>query len=151
MQPNIRKTMKSNNNKKILPSVNEFINNLEKEVRRKDSLTLIEMIQEQTGLKPEMWDKRTVSFGKYKYKYRYKDEDEEVRTHFMIAFSPRASALVLFIATDFEKREELLGKLGKYKTEKESKDYLHIKNFEDIDLEVLKEIITNHSKLYPAN
>ena len=59
--------------------------------------------------------------------------------------------MLRLVATDFEKREELLGKLGKYKTEKESKDYLHIKNFEDIDLEVLKEIITNHSKLYPAN
>ncbi len=143
--------MKSNKNKKILPSVNEFINDVEKEVRRKDSLTLIEMIQEQTGFKPEMWDKRTVSFGKHQYKYKYKDEDEEVRTRFMIAFSPRASALVLFVATDFEKREELLGKLGKYTTEKESKDYLHIKSFEDIDLEVLREIIANHSKLYPTN
>ena len=140
--------MRNNKTEKPLPSVNEFINNVKKEVRRKDSFTIIEMIQGQTGLEPEMWDKHTVSFGKYHYKYRYKDEDEEVRTCFMIAFSPRVSALVLYVASDFEKRVELLGKLGRYEIEKESKDYLHIKNLEDIDLQVLKEIIESHIKLY---
>ena len=56
-----------------------------------------------------------------------------------VGFSPRKQAMTLYIMSGFSKYEDLLSKLGKHKT---GKSCLYIKKEEDIDMKVLKELIT---------
>ncbi len=55
-----------------------------------------------------------------------------------VGFSPRKANLTLYIMNGFEKYDELMAKLGKYKT---GKSCLYIKRFEDVDEKILKELI----------
>jgi hypothetical protein len=56
----------------------------------------------------------------------------------LAGFSPRKGTLVLYIMDGFEKRNELMAKLGKHKT---GKTCLYIKRLSDIDESVLEKII----------
>ncbi|NIR63493.1 MAG: DUF1801 domain-containing protein, partial [Aliifodinibius sp.] len=59
---------------------------------------------------------------------------------FLTGFSPRKQNLTLYIMAGFDRYDELLEKLGKYKT---GKSCLYVKKIEDINLEVLEELIKN--------
>ena len=61
----------------------------------------------------------------------------------IIGFSPRKANTVLYLAFDLTQHNELLAKLGKHKT---GKGCLYIKRLGDIDMKVLKEIITQSVK-----
>jgi hypothetical protein len=65
----------------------------------------------------------------------------------LVGFSPRATALTLYLLGNFESREELLEKLGKHKTEK---GCIYIKKLADIDLGVLQYMVENHIKYIQA-
>ena len=128
-------------------SVTEFINNFENEVKRKDSFRLIEIIKSITGYEPKMWGPSIIGFGSYHYKYASGREGDSP----LAGFSPRKDSLVLYIATEFEKREELLSQLGKHKS---SKSCVYTKKLDDIDITVLEKMIKNSmshiTKLYPS-
>lgn len=127
-------------------NVDDFINTVKDETKRKDSFSLINLIKKQTGLEPKMWGPSIVGFGSYHYKYGSGHEGDSP----LIGFSPRASAITLYLSGQFEKREELLKKLGKHKTDK---GCIYVKKLEDINIEILQKMITNHikhiQKLYP--
>jgi hypothetical protein len=127
-------------------NVHEFISSIKDETKRKDSLMLIELIKNQSGHEPKMWGPSIVGFGKYHYKYDSGREGDGP----LIGFSPRASALTLYLSGQFENRDELLGKLGKHKTDK---GCIYIKKLSDISITTLGEMITNHIKhiheIYP--
>jgi hypothetical protein len=128
-------------------SVGEFINNVENEVRRNDSFKLIEIFKSITGSDPKMWGPSIIGFGSYHYKYESGHEGDSP----LAGFSPRKDSLVVYIATEFEKREELLLELGKHKS---SKACVYVKKLDDIDIPVLEKMIKNSieyiTKLYPA-
>jgi len=138
--------MAKNKTTETLLSVNDYINALKDEIKRKDSFTLIEQIKKQTGLEPKMWGPSIVGFGGYHYKYDSGHEGDCP----LVGFSPRASAITLYLSGHFEKREELLEKFGKHKTEK---GCIYVKKLDDINIEILEKMITNHikhiHKLYP--
>lgn len=140
--------MAKNKTKETLISVNEFINSVKDEVKRQDSFNLIQLIKKQTGFDPKMWGPSIVGFGSYHYKYESGHEGDSP----LVGFSPRASALTLYLSGHFEKREELLEKLGKHKTDK---GCIYIKKLDDIHIEALQKMIINHiahiKKLYPGN
>lgn len=127
-------------------SVADFINAVKDETKRKDSFNLVALIKKQTGLEPKMWGPSIVGFGSYHYKYESGHEGDNP----LIGFSPRAAAITLYLSGHFEKREELLEKLGKHKTDKAC---IYVKKLEDINIETLQKMITNHikhiQKLYP--
>ena len=127
-------------------SVTDFINAVKDETKRKDSFNLVALIKKQTGLEPKMWGPSIVGFGSYHYKYESGHEGDNP----LIGFSPRAAAITLYLSGHFEKREELLEKLGKHKTDKAC---IYVKKLEDINIETLQKMITNHikhiQKLYP--
>jgi len=54
-------------------------------------------------------------------------------------FSPRKQNLTLYIMAGFSRYGDLMKKLGKFKT---GKSCLYIKKLEDVDLGVLKELIS---------
>ena len=56
----------------------------------------------------------------------------------MAGFSPRKQNLTLYIFAGFARYDELMKKLGKYKT---GKSCLYVKKVDDIDLAVLKELV----------
>ena len=128
-------------------NVTEFINNVENEVRRKDSFSLVKIFKSITGYEPKMWGPSMIGFGRYHYKYASGHEGDAP----LAAFSPRKDSLVLYMATEFEKREELLSQLGKHKS---SKSCVYAKKLDDIDIAVLEKIIKNSmsyiTKLYPS-
>lgn len=123
-------------------SVEDFLNSVTNEKKRKDSFKIMELMREVTGEKPAMWGKSIVGFGSYHYKYASGREGD----WFLTGFSPRKQSLTLYIMPGFDRYESLLGNLGKYKT---GKSCLYINKLEDVDRTILQEIIkqsVNHLK-----
>ena len=120
-------------------SVKEFLGKIADERKRRDAFTILELMQEITGEKPKMWGPSIVGFGSYHYKYDSGHEGDMC----VAGFSPRKEALTLYLTTGFEKRTELMKKLGKHKT---GKVCLYLKRLEDVSLPVLKELIAESVK-----
>lgn len=120
-------------------SVEDFINKVKDETRRNNCFTLIKLLQGQTKLEPKMWGPSIVGFGSYHYKYDTGREGDAP----LIAFSPRASSIALYLSGSFEQREELLAKFGKHKTDR---GCIHIKTLADIDVAVFQQMVSNHLK-----
>lgn len=112
----------------------EFIMKVEHNKRREDSLKILDVFHEVTGEEPKMWGESIVGYGMYHYKYASGQEGDWMRT----GFSPRKQALTLYLMNGISSYEELLSKLGKYKT---GKGCLYINKLEDVDLEVVKKLI----------
>jgi hypothetical protein len=122
---------------KTQPSENDvhaFLSTVEDEKKRKDSLFLLDFIAQHTGEKPVMWGKSIIGYGSYHYKYASGREGDWMLT----GFSPRKTSLTIYIMSGFDKYDELMGQLGKYKT---GKSCLYVKKLEDIDLDILAELI----------
>ena len=91
-----------------------------------------------------MWGSSIVGFGHYLYKGKSGREGEWPIT----AFSPRKGDLTLYIMGGFDKFPDLMPKLGKYKT---GKSCLYIKKLSDVDVKVLRKLVTASVKLKAAN
>lgn len=125
-------------------SVNDFLNSVESEKKRQDSFKIMALMQEVTGEQPKMWGESIVGFGSYHYKYASGREGN----WFLTGFSPRKQALTLYIMSGFDEYDDLLGKLGKFKT---GKACLYIKKIEDVDIDILKELIRKSAKHMAAS
>lgn len=115
-------------------SVKSFLDAVEPEQRRQDCYTILAMMEKATGSAPKMWGDSIVGFGRYHYKYASGREGDWM----LSAFSPRKQNLTLYIMAGFDRYEELLSKLGKFKT---GKACLYVKTLADVDLTVLEELI----------
>jgi hypothetical protein len=119
-------------------SVNKFINSIKDETKREDSKKLVKIIQKITGKKPKIWgDNFFIAFGKYKYHRKNSKEEFE---WFNIGFAPRKSNITLYLTCYLDK-EPLIKKLGKCKF---GKGCLYISKLDNIDLNVLKKLITKY-------
>jgi len=121
--------------KKNQASVQQFLASVEDEKRRKDARAVLRLMREITGEKPAMWGRSIVGFGSYHYRYASGREGDWMLT----GFSPRKQALTLYIMDGFDGHEDLMTKLGKYKT---GKSCLYVKSLEHIDMDVLRELVT---------
>jgi predicted transcriptional regulator len=124
------------NDKDIL----EFLNSVENPKKRADSLALFELFKEVTDEEPSMWGDNIVGFGEYHYKYDSKREGDWM----LSAFSPRKAYISVYIMPGFKNYGSILDRLGKHKTSKGS--CLYINKLADVDIEVLKELITTSIK-----
>lgn len=113
----------------------EFIESVKNEKRKTDSLVIMDLMEKITGDTGSMWGPSIVGFGSYRYKYDSGREGDWMLT----GFSPRKQALTLYIMPGFKRYEELMSKLGKFKT---GKSCLYINKLEDVDMNVLEELIT---------
>ena len=114
--------------------VEEFLNKVENDRKRKDSFELLEMIEKATGEKAIMWGSSIVGAGTYHYKYASGQEGDWMQT----GFSPRKTSLSIYIMGYLENYKDLLAKLGKHKT---GKACLYVNKLDDIDRDVLFELI----------
>ena len=116
-------------------SVTAFLDKVGDEQKRKDSYEVLKIMQQITKEKPKMWGPAIVGFGSYHYKYESGREGDMP----LIAFSPRKQYLTLYLLTGADHEAALLKKLGKHTR---SKVCLYIKKLSDVDMNVLKDLIT---------
>jgi hypothetical protein len=117
-----------------MSDVQAYIDAIEPESKRSDSATILQLMQEITGEEPTMWGS-IVGFGSYHYVYESGREGD----WFLSGFAARKKALTLYIVAGLERYEALLSRLGKHKT---GKSCLYIKKLEDVDMDVLRDLIT---------
>jgi hypothetical protein len=113
----------------------DFLNTVEPEQKRNDSMILFDMFQKITGEKAMMWGESIVGFGMYHYKSTRSSQEGDWP---LVAFSPRKQSLTLYIMSGTKKYKDLLEKLGKHKT---SVGCLYINKLSDIDQSVLSKLI----------
>lgn len=111
-----------------------FLQSIPDAQRREDCQRVAELMRQVTGSDPAMWGASMVGFGRYHYKYESGREGD----WFLTGFSPRKSALTLYIMAGFDRYDSLMESLGKYKT---GKSCLYVKKLDDIDIDVLRELI----------
>ncbi|HEY2726463.1 MAG TPA: DUF1801 domain-containing protein [Parafilimonas sp.] len=120
--------------KKTEDSVNNFLNTIEDETKRRDCIAIIEMMNQVISLPPKMWGTSIIGFGSYHYKYESGHEGDMC----LIGFSPRKQNIAMYGLGVADRNKELLEKLGKHKT---GKGCLYINKLSDINVDVLKKII----------
>lgn len=116
-------------------SVSAFLAGIEDEQARKDCKAIARIMREATGESPKMWGPSIVGFGSYHYRYASGREGDWPIT----GFSPRKQNLTLYIMDGFAEYGSLLQRLGPHKT---GKSCLYIKRLADVDLDVLRELVT---------
>lgn len=117
----------------------DFLNSVEPEEKRRDSLTLLEMFQKVTGEKAVMWGSSIIGFGKYHYK---SEKSAQEGDWMLVGFSPRKQNLTLYILHGNQESSGLLKKLGKHKTSSGSiGGCLYINKLADVDQTVLAKLI----------
>ena len=117
-------------------NVHEFIiSAADTEQKRKDSFELLKLMEDFTGYRPQMWGDSIIGFGNYHYKSERSRQEGDWP---LIGFSPRKSAISLYVYTGCSGQEDLLKDLGKFKM---GKSCIYVKKISDIDLEVLKKIM----------
>ncbi len=127
--------MAENKTKPTKVSVKKFIDSVEDVQKRKDSYVLIDLMKKITKADPKMWGPTIVGFGSYHYKYESGHEGDTCLT----GFSPRKAAFSIY-AMCGRGYDEYLDKLGKFKHG--NGGCIYIKRLSDIDLKVLKDLIT---------
>jgi len=121
-------------------SVESFIKKIMNEQQRKDSIVILEMMKKATGEEPKMWGSSLIGFGKVRYKSPATGREVD---WFLIGFSPRKANLSLHLVLDVKKYADELKKLGKFKS---GVGCLYINKLSDVNLTVLKKLITAGAK-----
>jgi hypothetical protein len=116
-------------------SVEDFINSVKEEQKRKDSHVILKMMQKISKEKPKMWGSSIVGFGNMVYKSPATGREVE---WFKIGFAPRKANLSLYLFLENKAHDPLLKKLGKHKT---GAGCLYINRLADVDINVLEEMI----------
>jgi Domain of unknown function (DU1801) len=118
--------------KQTSESVEDFINSVKEEQKRKDSFVLLEMMKKASGEDAKMWGGSIIGFGNKRYKSPTSGREVD---WFLIGFSPRKANLTLYLMINHKEHEDAIKKLGKHKTDG---GCIYINKLEDIDLKILK-------------
>ena len=115
--------------------VEDFINAVDDEQKRRDSWDMIGLMKKITGSDPRMWGSSLVGFGSYHYQYASGREGD----FFLTGFSPRKAAFTVYIMPGFSEYAGLMEQLGPHKT---GKSCLYIKNLDVVDRNILERLIS---------
>jgi len=121
-------------------SVTDFLNSVADEQKRNDSFEILKMMKQLSKADAKMWGTSIVGFGSYHYKGASGREGDWM----LIGFSPRKQNITLYIMPGFDRYQKLMKNLGKYST---GKSCLYIKRLSDVDVNVLKELMTASLKV----
>ncbi|MDR3577293.1 MAG: DUF1801 domain-containing protein [Anaerolineaceae bacterium] len=114
--------------------IEQYLNAIDDEKKRRDCAIIIELMSQVTRLEPKIWASSMVGFGNHHYKYTSGREGDT----FLIGFSPRKQNLTFYGLAGFVGHEQLLEKLGKYKT---GKGCLYINSLDEIHVPTLRALI----------
>ena len=129
-------------NLKTIPtraSVDKFLRGIADEKRRADCYQILDIMKKATRAEPKMWGTSIVGFGDYHYVYKSGRQGD----WFITGFSPRKQNLTLYVMGGFNQFEDLMKQLGKHST---GKGCLYINRLEDVDIKILKKLITQSVK-----
>ncbi|RZU49383.1 uncharacterized protein DUF1801 [Krasilnikovia cinnamomea] len=115
-------------------SVDEFLDGLADEGRRRDARTVRDLMTRVTGEPGAMWGDAIVGFGERHLRYASGRELD----WFVVGFSPRKQAITIYLSEGFDAFDDLLTRLGNPKT---GKGCLYVKHVTDLDLDALRELI----------
>ena len=121
-------------------SVEDFINGIADEQKRKDSHALVKLMKKVTQEEAKMWGTAIIGFGNKRYKSPATGREVD---WFKVGFSPRKASLSLYLVGGLSAQTDLLKKLGKHKV---GGGCLYINKLEDVDLKVLEEMISKSAK-----
>ncbi|MBB1509585.1 DUF1801 domain-containing protein [Tessaracoccus sp. MC1756] len=126
--------------------VPDFLDGLDTR-RRGEAEELIVMMREISGEDPVMWGPSIIGFGSTSYRLASGREGEMG----LLSFSPRRSAITVYIPEGFERHGDLLDRLGKHRT---GVSCLYLNKLVDVDAEVLRELVQrsfqHHAEPPPA-
>ena len=127
--------MAENKTKPTSASVDDFIAAIENTRRRSDTVIALDMYKAITGCSPVMWGPSIIGFGSRHYAYSSGREGNAP----VACFSPRKANMTFYVGDKFVGAKALYAKLGKHK---KSVACLYINKLDDVDLDVLREIIS---------
>ena len=114
--------------------VEAFLQSIEHDGRRQDAFELLELMREVSGEEARMWGGSIVGFGEYHYVYESGREGD----HMLTGFAPRKANMVVYVMPGFSGYQDLLDKLGKYKT---GSSCLYLGRLASVDNKVLTRLV----------
>ena len=111
-----------------------FLDTVPDETKRREAYHLLELIQEVTREDPRMWGPSIVGFGSFPYSRK----DGASYEWLAIGFSPRKTALTLYLMPGTKKFPALLTKLGNPKI---GKSCVYFQSVSDLDQVALKDLV----------
>lgn len=103
-------------------------------IRRRDAEILTALMQEISGRTPATWG-TIIGFGHVRYHYPTGTEGDTG----LLAFAPRKAATTIYLLDGVDAHADALAQLGPHTT---GAGCLYIKDLEQIDLDVLRRILT---------
>ena len=134
--------MQANKTQPVDDSVEQFIDAVPNEQRRRDSREVLTLMHAITGLPPVMWGTSIVGFGSEHYKYESGREGDMP----IVSFAPRKNEIVLYSVLSYDDAN-LIETLGPHTT---GKGCLYIKDLSKVDTDVLGQMIDNAFKAKSA-
>lgn len=123
--------------KQTAASVEDFIHEFAATPQKKqDGFELLKIMTDHTGYTAKMWGPSMIGFGLYHYKSERSRQEGDWP---LVGFSPRKAAISLYVYSAAPGQEELLKQLGKFTM---GKGCIYVKKLSDINVEVLKEMIS---------
>lgn len=133
--PEKKTKLADNKTKPTAVSVEDFLNAIESEQKRKDSFVLLEMMKKASKEEPILWSNSFIGFG---IKRHTSPTTGRQADWMRIGFAPRKSNLSLYFGSYTSNQTAALEKLGKYKA---GMGCVYINKLADVDLKILKEMI----------
>jgi Domain of unknown function (DU1801) len=112
-----------------------FLQSVENEQRRNDGIQLLKIFKDVTKKQPRMWGSSIVGFGEYHYKSERSSQEGDWP---LTGFSPRKSAMTIYIMPGFTDYQDLIAKLGPHRS---SVSCVYFTKLENINVRVLKQLI----------
>ena len=113
--------------------VAEFIAAVTPDRRRRDAETLVALLEDVTGLEPELWS-TIIGFGSCRYRYPTGTEGEMP----LSAFAPRRTASTVYLLEGADPHAADLATLGPHTF---TKGCLYLKDLAAVDLAALRRIL----------
>ena len=113
--------------------VQEYLDAVASQKRRRDGYTLVELMERVTGEQPRLWGSM-VGFGQYHYRYASGREGDAPAA----SFAARKAASTVYVLDGVGAYGELLERLGPHST---GVGCIYIKDLGAVDLDVLEAIV----------
>ena len=114
--------------------VEDFIKTVDDTRKQRDSAALIQLMEAATGESAKMFGPSIIGFGQYHYKYASGHEGDAP----LLGFSPRKSAISLYVYSGGDEQRHLVDQLGKFKI---GKACIYIKRLSDINIDILNQLM----------
>lgn len=118
-----------------MASVDDFVDQIKDDQKKKDTHSIMKMLEKATKQKPKMWGSAIIGYGNVRYKSPTSGREVD---WMRIGFSPRKANFSIYFTSGLDKHSDALKKIGKHKA---GMGCLYINKLEDIDVKILEKMI----------